>query len=188
MKNIDQFNFADCLFYVRKKHQYCRTQSLLAVRSRVPRYQIQSFERGESLPNMAQLKAICEALGSAILRQKGETAIEYKMTHPEVKICFADNTICWKCGEKMCSVYGLVDGSPIPPDAFNDTMLKVSREKGVILEDRRSGTTGETHLVNVCPNCGAFIGEFYLHDLWYGETETIKVDDVADFIQPKEYW
>ena len=188
MKNINEMNFADCLYYVRKKHKDCRTQSLLAVRSRVPRYQIQSFERGESLPTMAQLKAICEVLGSDILRQKGEAAIEYKMTHPEVKICFSDKTTCWRCKGKMCSVYGLVDESPISPDAFNETMLKISREKGVVLEERQSGTTGETHMVNVCPHCGTFIGDFYLHDLWYGETETIAVDDVSDFIRPKEYW
>lgn len=188
MKNIEEMNFADCLFYLRKKSQDCRTQSLLAVRSRVSRWAIQSFERGESLPTMSQLKAICDVLDSDILREKGEKAIEYKMTHPEVKICFADNTPCWKCGGKMCSVYGIVNEHPISPDEFNETMLKISREKGTILEDRRSNTTNETHLVNVCPHCGAFIGDFYLHDLWYGETETITVDDVADFIPPKEYW
>lgn len=110
----------------------------------------------------------------------------YKRTHPDVKICFADNTTCWKCGQKMCSVYGLIDGNPMSPDFFNDSMLKISRGKGVLLEERVSGVTGETHLVNVCPHCGTFIGEFYLHDLWYGETETIQVDDVAEFIREKE--
>lgn len=44
----------------------------------------------------------------------------------------------------------------------------------------------ETHLVNVCPHCGAFIGEFYLHDLWYGETEVIRVKNVSDFVVPEE--
>ena len=83
----------------------------------------------------------------------------------------------------MCSVYGLIDGMPVSPDSFTESMIRISREKGVLLEKRISGMTGEKHLVNVCPHCGAFIGEFYLHDLWYGETETIQVDDVSEYIQ-----
>ena len=86
----------------------------------------------------------------------------------------------------MCSVYGLIDGNPISPDFFNEEMVRVSREKGVVLTERRSGVTGETHLVNTCPHCGAFIGEFYLHDLWYGEKERIPVADVTEFIQEED--
>lgn len=135
-----------------------------------------------------QLKVLCDILDSELLRQKGETEIEYSKTHPDVKICFSDNTTCWKYGGKMCSVYGLIDDNPISPDLFNDTMIQISKNKGVLLEDRKSQTTGEKHLVNVCPHCKAFIGEFFLHDLWYGETEIIQVVDIEDFIPPKEYW
>lgn len=188
MKNIDEMKFAEYLYYLRKKNKECSSQTKLAVKAGLSRYEIQRFERGDGLPTLAQLKSICDALHNDILRQKGEAEIEYANTHPDVKICFADDTPCWKCGGKMCSVYGVIDGHPISPDEFNDAMLKISRDKGVILQDRKSGTTGETHLVNVCPHCGAFIGDFYLHDLWYGETETIQVEDVADFIPPKEYW
>lgn len=180
--------FSECLLYLRKKNKECSSQSKLADKTSISRYEIRRFERGEDLPTLSQLNAICIALNSDVLRKKGEIEIEYANTHPDVKICFADNTTCWKCSKTMCSVYGLLDGHPISPDDFNDTMLKISREKGVILEERKSGTTGETHTVNVCPHCGAFIGDFYLHDLWYGETETIQVVDIADFIPPKEYW
>ena len=92
---------------------------------------------------MTQLNAICNALDNDVLRQKGEAEIEYANTHPDVKICFADNTICWKCNKNMCSVCGLINGSMISPDVFSDTMLKISRQKGAILEARKSVTTGE---------------------------------------------
>lgn len=98
---------------------------------------------------------------------------------PIVKICYADDTPCWKCGEKMKSVYGLIGEQPISPDDFTDKMVAIAREKGVQLQNRKSNVTGETHLVNVCEHCGAFIGEFYLHDLWYEETEVIEVSDAG---------
>lgn len=97
--------------------------------------------------------------------------------NPIVKICFADDTPCWKCGEKMKTVYGLVGEQPISPDNFTDKMISIAEAKGVKLQNKKSGVTGETHLVNVCEHCGAFIGEFYLHELWYEETEVIEVPD-----------
>lgn len=186
MKDINNMTFGEALQYIRKKNKGCSSRSLLAVRAGVESWTISAIEKDEMLPSKAQLNAICDVLSSDELREKGLAAIEYKRTHPDVKKCFSNKTKCWKCGEEMCSVYGLIDGSPIPPDFFNDMMIEISREKGVILEDRTSGVTGETHLANVCPHCGAFIGEFYLHDLWYGETETIQVEDVSDFIEPEE--
>lgn len=186
MKNILAMPFCEALMYVRKKNKDCSSRSKLAVRTRIESWYIASFERGERLPTRKQLAAICKELNSPQLREVGEKEIEYARTHPDVKICYADNTTCWKCHKPMKTVYGLIDGCPIPPDAFSDGMIKICTDKGVILEERRSGTTGETHLVNVCEHCGAFLGEFYLHDLWYGETETIQVEDVSDFIPDKE--
>ena len=186
MKNILEKPFCEALMYVRKKNKDCSSRSKLAVRTRIESWYIASFERGERLPTRKQLAAICKELNSPQLREVGEKEIEYARTHPDVKICYADNTTCWKCHKPMKTVYGLIDGCPIPPDAFSDGMIKVCADKGVILEERRSGTTGETHLVNVCEHCGAFLGEFYLHDLWYGATETIQVEDVSDFIPDKE--
>ena len=177
MKNLSEMKFGEAMMYVRKKCKGCSSRAILAARTRISSWQIASFEKGESLPTLKELALICNELGNLQLKEIGER---------DVKICYADNTTCWKCKGKMCSVYGLIDGNPISPDIFNESMLKISREKGVLLAERRSGVTGETHLVNVCPHCGTFIGEFYLHDLWYGETETIQVDDVAEFIREKE--
>ena len=185
MKDLSKMTFSECLLYVRKSSKEYNTQPKLALKSRIPRGEIGEFERGEKLPTLAQLEAISVALECPQLREKGENEIEYIRTHPNVRICFSDRTRCWRCGELMCSVYGLVNDSTLSPDFFTEEMLQISRAKGVLLEERRSGVTGETHLVNVCPHCGTFIGEFYLHDLWYGETETIQVEDVKSFITDK---
>lgn len=130
-----------------------------------------------------QLKSFDVVINGEEIRREFEVAVaaEKEEKPHGVQICFADDTICWRCKQKMCSVYGLVNGTPISPDEFNETMIRISREKGVRLEERRSGMTKETHLVNVCPHCGTFIAEFYLHDLWYEETETIQVEDTTGF-------
>lgn len=180
-----EYIFGEKLLEARKNHKEIKTQIKLALSSGVSKSRIASIERGD-MPTKKEVIALCDALQDDDLKTLGISEIEFKRTHPEVTICFADNTPCWKCGKPMKTVYGVVDNAPIPPGCFNETMLKISREKGVILEERRSGVTGETHLVNVCPHCGNFIGEFYLHELWYEEKEKIKIEDVSDFIIPDE--
>lgn len=132
-----------------------------------------------------QLKSFDIVINGEEIHREFEVAVAAEPAEEKkprgVQICFADDTTCWRCKQKMCTVYGLVNGTPISPDEFNETMIRISREKGVKLEERRSGMTKETHLVNVCPHCGTFIGEFYLHDLWYEETETIQVEDTTGF-------
>lgn len=132
-----------------------------------------------------QVKSFDVVINGEEIHREFEVAVATEQAEEKkprgVQICFADDTVCWRCKQKMCSVYGLVNGQPISPDEFNETMIRISREKGVRLEERRSGMTKETHLVNVCPHCGTFIGEFYLHDLWYEETETIQVEDTTGF-------
>ena len=116
--------------YVRKKNKDCSSRSKLAARTHIESWSIASFERGESLPTRKQLAAICKELNSPQLREVGEKEIEYARTHPDVKICYADNTTCWKCHKPMKTVYGLIDECPIPPDAFSDGMIKVCADKG----------------------------------------------------------
>ena len=186
MKDISTMNFGEALQTVRKSSKELGSRIKLAAKAGVDSCKISSIEKGESLPTKKQLNALCDALGNEQLREKGLSEIEYKRTHPDVKICFSDKTVCWKCGKTMCSVYGLLEGSPISPDGFSEEMLQIAQAKGVVLEERKSGFTGESHIVNVCPHCGAFIGDFYLHDLWYGETEVIQVENVSDFIVPEE--
>ena len=38
----------------------------------------------------------------------------------------------------MCSVYGLLEGSPISPDGFSEEMLQIAQAKGVVLEERKT--------------------------------------------------
>jgi len=185
-KDISQMPLGEALTYVRKAHKEYGSRDKLSKATGVSKWDLTRIEKDAFLPPMSVWNKICDALGNEELRKIGAEQIEYKRTHPDVVICFSDQTECWKCGGQMCSVYGKIEGYPLSPDDFNEEMLKASREKGVLLTERRSGVTGKTHLVNTCPHCGAFIGEFYLHDLWYGETEVIPVKDVTDFIQDEE--
>ena len=180
--------FCEKLTICRKTSKQYNTQEKLAKATEISKSDISKFERGEARPSSVQAELLGKVLGDSNLSLMLEEEIEFERTHPIVKICFSDKTFCWKCGRIMKSVYGLVNGYPLSPDDFDDSMIAISKAKGVVLEERKSATTGETHLANICPHCGAFIGEFYLHDLWYGETETIIVEDVSKFIIPKEQY
>ena len=175
----------EALQYVRKKNALYNTQEKLANITGIEKYFISMFERGEKYPTVKEWNIICDALSNNELRERGLCLIEYKRTHPDIKLCFSDQTICEKCGKKVCTVYGIHNGSPICPDDFNATMLKISREKGVVLESRKRKPTNYPCIENVCPHCGAIIGEYNLHDLWYGETETIQIEDFEGFVSEK---
>lgn len=179
MKNI---SLGKTIQTLRKKNSNIETQEKLASLTGLERRVISELERDKRLPKKKEIKIIASVLGSTELEAKGLELIEYERTHPDVKLCYADDTPCWKCGEKMKTVYGLVNGYPIDPDNFNDEMLQIAKGKGVVLEERKSGTTGEVHMVNVCPHCGNFLGHFYTHELWYEETETIQIEDIKKFI------
>lgn len=183
MKNINEMTLGDAIYYCRKKVQAYSSRDKISSATGIDKWRLASIENNNDLPTKKEWALIAPLLQNQELEQRGYEMIEYKRTHPEVKLCLADNTTCWKCKNKMHSAYGLVNGGPIPPDFFNETMLKICNEKGVILQERKSNTTGESHIVNVCPHCGAFIGEFYLHDMWYGETETVVVTDVTGFVE-----
>lgn len=183
MKSIKELTLGQAMRYCRKKTIEYSSRDKIAKATGIDKWKIGSIERDESLPTKEEWMLLSPLLQNQELAEKGFELIEYKRTHPNVVLCLADDTICWKCGKKMRSAYGLLDGYPLSPDDFNDEMLKLSREWGVILQERKSNTTGETHIVNVCPCCNAFIGEFYIHDLLYGEKERIVVKDVSDFIE-----
>ncbi|MCD8372848.1 MAG: helix-turn-helix domain-containing protein [Clostridia bacterium] len=186
MKDVTKMTFSQWLKHIRTSGKDRKKQFEFAKAVGISVEQLQSIERGERLPTKQEVNTICDALHnedlSEDLRAKGLAEVEYKRTHPDVKLLLSDRTICWNCGKMMWSAYGTVNESVLSPDEFNKSMCDIATSKGVILQRRYSQTTHETHLVNVCPHCNAFIGEFFLHDLWYGETETIQIDDVADFI------
>jgi len=187
MKNQD-LPFNKLLVKIRKANAEFNTQEKLAAKIGENRAFISLWERGQSLPDAEQFMKLCEIFNDPLFKEVGEKAlteekerVHYARLHPKVKLCLADDTLCWRCNEKMHTAYGMVDDNPISPDGFNETMLKIAKEKGVIIEPRYSKTTDETHLANVCPHCGTFIGEFFMHELWYGETEVIDIEDVEGF-------
>lgn len=186
MKSISEMTLGQAMIYVRKKSKEYSSRDKVSQATGIDKWELGHYENDKDLPTKKEWELISSLMGNKELTQKGYEIIEYKRTHPEVKLCLADNTTCWKCGREMHTAYGMINGFPIAPDGFNEEMLGICKEKGVVLQDRRSNTTGETHRVNVCPHCGAFIGEFYMHDLWYGETETIVISNVEDFIEEWE--
>ncbi len=186
MKDIMQMPLGEALMYVRKKSKEYSSREKLSQATGIDKWRLTRYERDSYLPSMSEWNKICDALDNEELRRMGAEQIEYKRTHPAVFVCFANDTTCWRCKKTMCSVYGKVDDQPFSPDGFTDEMIKIASEKGAILAERRSGVTGETHLVNTCPHCGTFIGEFYLHHLWDCETERLPVKDITPFIREEE--
>jgi hypothetical protein len=71
---------------------------------------------------------------------------------------------CYSCEKPMKICY--IDKSFIikSPSSFNDKEINLAKSKGVMLKMCFSQTSQETYLANKCPNCWAFIGDFYLHD------------------------
>ena len=104
MKDISKMTFGEALQIVKKESKECSSRHKLAVRTGIPFWRLSAIEKGEDLPRKKELIAICDALGCEELKVKGLSEIEYKRTHPDVKICFSDRTPCWKCGETMCSL------------------------------------------------------------------------------------
>lgn len=88
---------------------------------------------------------------------------------------------CWKCGEKMTVAWAttrLVDGSDgsyLRPDDFDGALRVAAEEKGAIIREAHSKTTGEVYDACFCGKCGAFCGERFLFSLVYCEDETTEV-------------
>lgn len=76
MKNIFEMKFGEAMMYIRKKCKGCSSRSILAVRTRISSWQIESFEKGDSLPTLKELALICDELGSPQLKVIGEREIE----------------------------------------------------------------------------------------------------------------
>jgi hypothetical protein len=66
---------------------------------------------------------------------------------------------CWKCSAptKMALTE---DGEG--PENFTPAEIQEASWGGVILEKRSSYTAGREYLANICGNCDAFIGSFYI--------------------------
>ncbi|MDR0556733.1 MAG: hypothetical protein LBG43_02525 [Treponema sp.] len=52
----------------------------------------------------------------------------------------------------------------ITPSEFNENEINFAKSKGVLLEMRYSRTANERYLANICPDCRAFVGDWFLFD------------------------
>ena len=67
---------------------------------------------------------------------------------------------CWSCGSPMkialIELYG--------PERFTDKEIEFASSKGVLIEEKFSGTMQKSYLANTCPKCGSFVGQFHIDD------------------------
>jgi hypothetical protein len=73
---------------------------------------------------------------------------------------------CYRCGKPMKICYILNNGNDSfeRPSEFNENEIDFAKSKGVLLEMRYSKTINMKYLANVCPNCRAFVGDWFLFD------------------------
>ena len=180
MKDTSKMTLGEALAYFRKKHKIFNSQIKLEKETGISKYSIQQIEQNRRYPTKKEFKKLCEVLGCHEIEERGFSEIEYAQKHPRITLCF-NTAICWKCGKEMYIVYGTRNNIPLSPDCFNETMCKVSREKGVILEERTT-KYDDTYLANICKNCGALFGNGYLHGFWGGASETVEINDYTDLI------
>lgn len=74
---------------------------------------------------------------------------------------------CWKCNRQMKVAILEVEGVCSGPDDFSKDDVALARARGALLKENYSKTVGERYVSNTCPNCGAFVGSFFLHDYFY---------------------
>ncbi len=112
-----------------------------------------------------------------------DTIAEKISTPTKVNLC--PNPTCDKCGEIMHSaklVVRVVDCytcdhkmkvamietpyNTLSPMNFNNEEISMAQDLGVIIEQRHSKTLNSSYFANVCGHCGAFVGDFYMHDYY----------------------
>jgi predicted RNA-binding Zn-ribbon protein involved in translation (DUF1610 family) len=67
---------------------------------------------------------------------------------------------CYQCSVLMKIALIELSG----PETFDEKELEIARSNGVLIKEQLNKTNGESYLANTCPNCGAFIGRFFVHD------------------------
>ena len=83
---------------------------------------------------------------------------------------------CWKCGEEMnvAVIRGDADkrdGSTVGPESFSEEEIEMAENNGTLIKIHYSGTREEKYKANTCPNCGAFVGSFYLFTDYFSPAE-----------------
>jgi ssDNA-binding Zn-finger/Zn-ribbon topoisomerase 1 len=95
----------------------------------------------------------------------------------EIKYLNITTVRCWKCGLPYKAAWITIGngsrGIFFGPERFSENEIRVATEKGVMIEKRYSKTKNDNYNANICPHCGSFMGEFFIHDLLYTEEERI---------------
>lgn len=74
---------------------------------------------------------------------------------------------CWNCGSDMNIAMMDVEEVMSGPSSFSETDIVKAKEYGAILQSNYSQTVQKSYISNTCGGCGAFTGEFYLHDHYH---------------------
>ena len=69
------------------------TQEKLANITGIKKYFISMFEREEKYPTVKEWNIICDVLNNHELRDRGLCLIEYKRTHPDIKLWYVTDKI-----------------------------------------------------------------------------------------------
>lgn len=75
---------------------------------------------------------------------------------------------CWHCHRAMPIAFGCDGVTMMGPPEFSEVEIMAAKAAGANLQMQHSKTVDETYLVNTCV-CGAFCGDFFLHDFWYAK-------------------
>lgn len=87
---------------------------------------------------------------------------------------------CWSCGKKMRLAF--LDNT-ISVDGFNDKLLKIARDHGVIIKSNFGGIDNDYYNTNACPHCDSFVGQWYLPNYWYStiiKSIEVYMDEIKD--------
>lgn len=68
-------------------------------------------------------------------------------------------------------------GTYFGPEHFDDNQINKARNHGVKIGLVTSKTLGgEKYMANICPHCGTFVGQFFIHEYLYGEQYKEEID------------
>jgi hypothetical protein len=74
------------------------------------------------------------------------------------------NGNCYRCKHGMKISFLEIENECYPPAYFTQQERKLVKDQGGFLATCYSHTARERYLANVCRNCQAFVGDFFLHD------------------------
>ena len=71
---------------------------------------------------------------------------------------------CYNCGKQITISMMLGDNHLESPAKFNENEIQIAKRLGANIKECYSRTKNEKYHANVCTNCNAFIGDFFIHE------------------------